>query len=70
MYLTFEQFLSQRLSQEQPQGTSDLSGNGNVKIAGSGPRTVSAGPKQNSEKLNVFSPEKMYGKSEKKRQKK
>lgn len=70
MYLTFEQFLSQRLSQEQPQGTSDLSGNSNVKIAGSGPRTVSAGPKQNSEKLNVFSPEKMYGKSENKRQKK
>lgn len=70
MRLTFEQFLLERLSKEQTPGTSDLKASGEVKISGSSPRSVGVPAEKSSEILNGFSPEVLYGKSSKKRQKK
>ena len=62
MHLTFQQFLLERLSKEQPPGTSDLGGNGIVKISGAEPKTVEV---KGSEVLTGTSPEKVYGKRRK-----
>ena len=62
MFVTFRQFLSERLSQEQPPGTSDLAGSGVVKIAGASPRTVTAKPDYGSRVISGVSPEKLFGK--------
>jgi len=67
MYLTFTQFLLEKLSQEQPPGTSDLGGNGSVRITGASPRTVPIKPDQTSKVISGTSPEQLFGK---KRQKK
>lgn len=67
MRLTFKQFLVEKLSKEQPPGTSDLAGNGSVRITGASPRTAPVKPDETSQIISGTSPEKLFGK---KRQKK
>lgn len=61
MHLTFTHFLLEKLSQEQPPGTSDLGGNGSVRITGAMPRTVPVKPDQTSKIISGTSPEKLFG---------
>ena len=62
MLVTFKQFLVEKLSQEQPPGTSDLSGSGVVTVSGSSPRTAPAKPDYGSRIISGVSPEKLFGK--------
>lgn len=63
MFLSFLEYISQRLSKDSPQGTNDLKPD-NLTVDFTGEDSKNKPPKKQS-KISGFNPEKMYGRKKK-----